>query len=430
VGEGTDSAEIVEWHVAVGDAVREDEPLCDIETDKAVVGIPCPTTATVLELRAQEGDTVAIGDVLAVFGEPDELAAVPRDEDGSEAAHWPAPVAGAGAPGTVEAAAAPGGGAHGTVEPAVAGDSNARRPLDPATAAAAAAAAAGRALASPPARRLAARTATDLRSVAGSGPHGAVLPRDLAAARAADREWQSRGDERRPLRGTRRTIARTLSAQWQTVPHVTDYREADATALLDLRRRLRTDADRRGESDLAAAISATPILVKMAAALLRRHPLLNAAIDMEREEITVYGAVNVGVATATDEGLLVPVIHDADRKTVAEIAVECATLAAAARERRLAARDLADATFTVNNYGALGIWLGTPIIPPRQSANLGIGRIEDRAVVRDGEIVVRPIAPLACAGDHRLLDGDVIARFVTDLVRAIEDPLVLFGELR
>jgi pyruvate dehydrogenase E2 component (dihydrolipoamide acetyltransferase) len=312
----------------------------------------------------------------------------------------------------------------------VAADSPPRPPLEPATAAAAAAAAAGRALASPPARRLAARTATDLRSVAGSGPHGAVLPRDLAAAPAAEREWPPRGDERRPLRGTRRTIARTLTAQWQTVPHVTDYREADATALLDLRRRLRADAERRGEDDLAAAISATAILVKIAATLLRRHPLLNAAIDMEREEITVYGAVNVGVATATDEGLLVPVIHDADRKTVAEIAVECVTLAAAARERKLAARDLAEATFTVNNYGALGIWLGTPIIPPRQSANLGIGRIEDRAVVRDGEIVVRPIAPLACAGDHRLLDGDVIARFVTDLVRAIEDPLVLFGELR
>jgi pyruvate dehydrogenase E2 component (dihydrolipoamide acetyltransferase) len=151
---------------------------------------------------------------------------------------------------------------------------------------------------------------------------------------------------------------------------------------------------------------------------------------MEREEITIYGAVNIGVATATDDGLVVPVVHDADRKTIAEIAVECAALGAAARERTLTAADLAGATFTFNNYGPLGIWLGTPIIPPHQVANLGIGRIEERAVVRDGEIVARPIAALACSGDHRLLDGDVIARFVSDMVRAIEDPSLLIGELR
>ena len=157
---------------------------------------------------------------------------------------------------------------------------------------------------------------------------------------------------------------------------------------------------------------------------------MNAMIDMEREEILVYGRVNVGLATATAEGLLVPVIHDADAKTVAEIALEGARLGDAARSRRLEPGQLAGGTFTLNNYGALGIWLGTPIVPPGQAANLGIGRIEERAVVRDGEIVIRPIVALACSGDHRLLDGDVIARFVSDLVRAIEDPLSLFADLR
>jgi pyruvate dehydrogenase E2 component (dihydrolipoamide acetyltransferase) len=413
VGEGTDSAELVEWHVAVGDAVREDQPLCEIETDKAVVGIPCPTTGSVLALCAQEGETVAVGAVLAVFGAPGEAVARPPQAQ--------AVASSAGATGSNDARTAAG--------PALpVGDS--QPVLEPAAVAAAAATAAGRPLASPPARQRARDTGVDLASVSGSGPFGAVLPADLGGAAAGGGAAPRRADERRALRGTRRTIARTLTAQWQTVPHVTDYREVDAGGLLDLRRRLRADAQLRGEDELAAAITATPVLVKLAATLLRRHPLLNAAIDMEREEITVYGAINIGVATATKDGLMVPVIHDADGKTIAEIAVECAALAVAARGRTLAAADLAGATFTLNNYGALGIWLGTPIIAPRQAANLGIGRIEDRAVVRDGEIVVRPIAAIACAGDHRLLDGDVIARFVSDLVRAIEDPLVLFGELR
>jgi pyruvate/2-oxoglutarate dehydrogenase complex dihydrolipoamide acyltransferase (E2) component len=291
-------------------------------------------------------------------------------------------------------------------------------------------------LASPAARASARAAGIDLATVSGSGPHGGVRPRDIGSGQAAKNGGAlgailaSRENEHRPLRGTRRTIARTLTKQWQTVPHVTDYREVDVSALLELRSLLRADAVRRGDDDVAAVVTATPILVKLAATLLKRHPLLNATIDMDRDEITVYGAINIGIAAATPEGLIVPVIHDADRKTVFEISVEAAALTAAARDRTLNSSDLAGATFTVNNYGSLGIWLGTPIIAPGQSANLGIGRIDERAVVRDGEITIRPIAALACSGDHRLLDGDVIARFVSDLVRAIEDPVSLFGDLR
>jgi len=416
VGEGTDSAEIVEWHVAVGAEVREDQPLVDIETDKAVVGIPCPTTGTVVALAAQEGDTVAVGAVLAVFAAPGEAS---LDADPGEGVEQ------SSAPAREDAVAEPAALAEITML------------SEAAAAAAAAATQAGHVLASPAARAAARDAGIDLSSVSGSGPLGGVRVGDLDGPRVAANGGvprasaaASREDEHRPLRGTRRTIARTLTKQWQTVPHVTDYREVDVSALLELRRLLRADAVRRGDDDVAAVVTATPILVKLAATLLKRHPLLNATIDMDRDEITVYGAINIGIAVATPEGLIVPVIHDADRKTVFEIAVEAAALTAAARERTLNSSDLAGATFTVNNYGSLGIWLGTPIIPPGQSANLGIGRIDDRAVVRDGEITIRPIAALACSGDHRLLDGDVIARFVSDLVRAIEDPVSLFGDLR
>jgi pyruvate dehydrogenase E2 component (dihydrolipoamide acetyltransferase) len=202
----------------------------------------------------------------------------------------------------------------------------------------------------------------------------------------------------------------------------------DASRLLATRAGLRAAAER--DPDLARALTATPLLVKIAATALRRHPRANAAVDLEREEVTLYGRINVGIAVAAPDGLVVPVIHDADRKSVHDIAREAAELTQAARERRLRPDQLAGLTFTVNNYGSLGIWLGTPIIPPGTVCNLGLGRVEDTPVARDGEVVIRPILPIACSGDHRLLDGDTLAAFVSDVARLVEEPGLLIGQLR
>jgi pyruvate/2-oxoglutarate dehydrogenase complex dihydrolipoamide acyltransferase (E2) component len=210
-----------------------------------------------------------------------------------------------------------------------------------------------------------------------------------------------------------------MTEAWRTIPHIIDYREADATELLSLRERIRADAGNRVPP---AAVTITPLLVAIAVAALRRHPYVNASIDVEREEITLHGEYHIGVATATPAGLVVPVIHDAGEKQIGDLVGQLAELVDAARERRLAPEQLAGGTFTVNNYGSLGVWLGTPIIKPGEVANLGVGRVQERPVVRDGEIVVRPIVALAVSGDHRVLDGHTLGAFVSDVVALIEDP--------
>jgi pyruvate dehydrogenase E2 component (dihydrolipoamide acetyltransferase) len=389
-GEGIDAGELVEWHVAEGQMVREDEPMAEVETDKATITIPCPTTGRVIELRVAVGALVPVGEVMAVFE--------PAGEHGPEPAP-DGPAAGAASPG-------------------------ADRPRAP--------------LASPAVRRRAAELSIDLSQVQGSGPEGRVEAGDLeqAAAGARDRDGGA-GDQAAggagdqaprakaevvPLRGVRRAIAHAMTESWRTIPHIIDYRDVDATALLSWRdeARAQTDDDR-----LRAAITITPLLMGIAVEALKRHPYVNSSVDMEREQITLHREYNIGVATATPDGLIVPVLHDADAKAISELALEVSELVAAARERRLRPEQLARGTFTVNNYGSLGVWLGTPIIKPGEVANLGVGRVQDRPVVRDGQIVARPVVALAVSGDHRVLDGHTLGAFVSDVVALIENPAPL-----
>jgi pyruvate dehydrogenase E2 component (dihydrolipoamide acetyltransferase) len=410
VFEGTAEAEIVEWKVAVGDEVKEDRPLVDVETDKAVVTIPCPTDGVVLKLCGEPGEVVPVGALLAVFGDRSELslegAAEPRR----------APSAGDGA---------------------AAGDTAA----EPVAAAGAAAAAVGRPLASPAVRRIARERDVDLRSLSGSGPAGRIVredvlsagtapaPAGLEAAAPAPRSGAARPEEVVPLRGLRRTIARNMTQSWQTIPHIVDFREIDASRLIATRRDLRAKAEASGDEELARVLTMMPLLAKIAATVALSHPGVNASVDMEREEITHHGAVHLSVATSTPDGLLIPVVRDADRKSVAALAREIAVLAEEARARRLGREQLTGGTLTVNNYGALGSPLSTPIIPPGQSANLGFGRIQERAVVRDGDIVACPVLGLSCSGDHRVLDGADLAAYVNDVCAAIENPVLLLSEL-
>jgi pyruvate dehydrogenase E2 component (dihydrolipoamide acetyltransferase) len=414
IGEGIDGAEVVEWHVAVGDEVKEDQPLVDVETDKAIVTLPCPVDGVVSRLCVEVGDVIPVGDVLAVFGDAAETA----KEDASEAAEN-----GSGEE-SQDAAASPG-------ERAVA-----------------AARAAGRPLASPAVRKLARERGVDLSSLAGSGPGGRIVREDVdggdgdvdvdrgdgAAPSHAPAEEDrpaaaARADEVVPLRGVRRAIARNMTEAWRTIPHIVDFREVDATGLIVARRTLREQAEGAGDGELARAMTMLPLLAKIAATVALRHPQVNSSVDMEREEITRRGAVNLSIAISTPDGLLTPVVRDADRKSTPALAREIVSLAEAARSRRLTPEQLAGGTLTVNNYGSLGSSFSTPIIPPGQSINLGIGRVDERAVVRDGEIVVRPILALSCSGDHRVLDGADLGAFVNDVVATIENPVLLLGQL-
>jgi pyruvate dehydrogenase E2 component (dihydrolipoamide acetyltransferase) len=443
VFEGTPSAEIVEWKVAVGDEVKEDQPLVDVETDKAIVTIPSPTDGVVLELRGEPGEMLPVGELLAVFGDRAELeqagAAPPVEEPASEAhpARETAALAGAPAEGGARAARAT---EPGPTPPAGDGDEPAGAAAPPAAAASAAATAAGRPLAAPAVRKLARERGIDLASLTGSGPGGRIVHDDVLAAGAAPAAPapeaaapatapRARADEVVPLRGIRRTIARNMTESWQTVPHIVDFREVDASALIATRRDLKAQAEAGGDEGLAGALTMMPLLAKIAATAALRHPGINSSVDMEREEITRHGAVHLSVAIATPDGLVTPVVRDADRKSVPVIAREIAALADAARARSLSREQLTGGTLTVNNYGALGTPLSTPIIPPGQSANLGFGRLQERAVVRDGEVVPCPVLGLSCSGDHRVLDGAELAAYVNDVVAAIENPVLLLSEL-
>jgi pyruvate/2-oxoglutarate dehydrogenase complex dihydrolipoamide acyltransferase (E2) component len=396
VGEGIATAEILTWHVAEGDHVREHQDLVEIQTDKAVAVIPCPATGVVARLCGEEGETVDVGAVLAV---------IDVDGDGAAAQRAATSAAAAAAPG----AAAP---------PAT----SAQLPL-----------------AAPSTRRLARELGVALADVAGSGPQGRILREDVERAAAGPPPAAPEPARPRapapepggviPLRGVRRTIAHALTRAWLEVPRIIDFREVDATALVRARASLRRRALDRGDEALARALTPTPLIVRAAVLAARDNPYVNASIDLDREQLTLHRHYHVGIATAGPDGLTVPVVHDADRRSLAEIALEIVALASAARERRLTPAQLAGPTFTVNNFGSLGTWMGTPIIRPPEVVNLGVGAIRDRVVAVDGAPVVRPTLVLSVAGDHRVLDGDTLAAFVEQVASLLEDPVLLFEDL-
>jgi pyruvate dehydrogenase E2 component (dihydrolipoamide acetyltransferase) len=408
VGEGIATAEIVAWQVAEGDHVREHQDLVEIQTDKATVVIPCPANGVVTRLCGAPGDTLDVGAVLAVIEADGSALAAGAPSDGASASVV------ADEPSRDEAAAP-----------------RAALPL-----------------AAPTTRRLARELGVALEDVAGSGPQGrivredveraaagaaapaaAVAPLALVPAPPAPPAAPTPG-EVVPLRGVRRAIAHTLTRAWLEVPRIIDYREIDATALLRARASLRQRALDRGDEALGRALTPTPLIVRAAVLAARDHPYVNASIDLEREEITLHGHYHVGIATAGPDGLTVPVVHDADRRSLAEIAVEIVELSRAARERRLRPEQLAGPTLTVNNFGSLGTWMGTPIVRPPEVVNLGIGAIRDRVVAVDGAPVVRPILVLSVAGDHRVLDGDTLAAFVNQVAALLSDPVLLFEDMR
>jgi pyruvate dehydrogenase E2 component (dihydrolipoamide acetyltransferase) len=406
VGEGIAEAEIVAWRLVEGDEVAEDQELVEIQTDKAIVVIPAPATGRLVRRCAAEGDTVAVGAPLAVLETAgDGRAAAAQSASTPARARVEEAAREAAAPSEAPSAQRAG-------EPEGSGGD---RPL-----------------AAPATRRLARELGVDLAAVTPSGRLGRISREDVERAAnggASTGPAVSPGTVV-PLRGTRRTIARSLAAAWQEVPRIIDYREVDASALLDVRSRLRARAFARGDEALGRALTPTPLILRAAVRAIAGHPYVNASIDMEREEINLHEHCHVGVATASPDGLVVPVVHDAAGRSLRDVALTVAELVRAARERRLKPAQLAGATITVNNYGGLGIWLGTPIIKPPEVVNLGVGAIRDQVVAVDGAPVVRPTLALAVAGDHRVLDGDTLGAFVTEVAELLADPVLLLEDGR
>lgn len=397
LGEGLTEGEIVKWLVKVGERVQEGQPFVQVETDKALVEIPAPSSGVVLAILAQEGERVQVGRVIAFFGEPGEKVSAPPPE---RAPTRPTSV-----------------GVVGSLEEAPEEEPERISPR-------------GEGLALPAVRKLAKELGVDLGAVTGSGPQGRITEQDvrreaeLKAKPKAKRKYDLYGYvERIPLRGMRRTIAEAMVRSASTAAQVTATEEADATRLLALR-----DSARQGAFPGEVKLTLLPFLVKAVARALQEHPYLNSSLDDDAQEIILKRYYNIGVAVDTPDGLMVPVIKGVTEKTVLEIAREMTQLAQKARSRTIDLADLQGGTFTVTNYGSVGGILGTPIIRHPEAAILGVGRVLERPVVRAGEIHVVPILPLSLSFDHRVVDGAEAARFLNTLIRLIQEPgLILVG---
>jgi pyruvate dehydrogenase E2 component (dihydrolipoamide acetyltransferase) len=413
--------------------VSEDQPVVAVETDKAVVEVPSPVNGTVGEIHAEPGDVVLVGEVIVTFegddadGETGTVEADTSRETGAEAADLPE---------TDESAA--------RSEPATPSDDPARTGTVATTGAATTSSGAAErdlTLATPRTRGVAHELGVDLDAVPTDRTHDSVplvtaeAVRECAAARepagaaaggdpdtAAVDEGTDERVERVPYRGVRQTIGERMERSKYTAPHVTHQDSVEVSQLVETRALL---DDHLGE---AVDLTFLPLVVKAVVAALAEYPALNASLDEENEEILLKNHYHVGVATATEDGLIVPVVDEADRKGLGRLAEEIADLVAASRDRSIAPEALRGGTFTVTNVGAIGGDHGTSIINYPEVAILAVGTVEERPVVVDGDIVARPVMPLSLTVDHRVVDGAVAARFTNRLTEYLHDPRRLLVE--
>lgn len=384
IGDGLTEAEVVRWLVEEGAEVGRDAPLVEVETDKAVVVIPSPVEGTVLRHGASPGETMAVGAVLAVIGSRDE-AHLPTS--GPAASRDASPLPGEGGP-----RKSPSGDARAGVQ------------------------------ALPVVRRLARQKGVDLGTVQGSGPGGRITRSDvLAAARSSgvpaggtpDGAHPAAGEaHRRPLTRLQRTIAANMTQSWSEIPHVTTFDHVDVTRLVEARKSL-------SESH-GVDVSFDALVIGAVIPALRRHPEFNATL--EDDYLLLHSGYHIGVAINAPDGLLVGVLRDAGEMSVLQIAEGTRRLADRGRSRSLGVTELTGQTFTLTNIGALGGGFGTPIIPPGNTAILGVGRIADAPVAEDGKVVVRPVMPLSLSFDHRVIDGALNRRFMEAVIANLCEP--------
>ncbi|MFI9754748.1 dihydrolipoamide acetyltransferase family protein [Streptomyces collinus] len=447
VGEGLVEAEILAWLVAVGDTVTDGQPVCEVETAKAAVELPIPYDGTVAEILSPPGTTVEVGAPIitvrpAGTGRDAEPAAGPAAPVAPEPAPAGAVLVGYGprtnsAPTRRRKAPTTATGPAGAAPLAPTAAPVATAPLAapaadvPTAVDAATAPTVGVPVrAKPPVRKLAKELGVDLSAVPASGPNGVVTREDVLAAAAppgpvpapapASRPVPVRDgahETRIPVRGVRRATARAMVASAFTAPHVTEFIDVDVSRTMKLVRRLRNSGE-LGEAPVG------PLLFVAAAylAAVRRHPAINASWDEENQEIVLRHQVNLGIAAATERGLIVPNIKDAGQLTLAELADALSALVRTARAGRAAPGDLAGGTTTITNIGVYGVDGGTPLLNPGEAAILAVGAIRTRPWVHKRRVVPREVATLSLSFDHRLVDGELGSKVLADTAAALEHP--------
>jgi len=453
IGEGTAEGEIVKWYVGPGDAVTEEQDFVEVMTDKATVMIPCPVSGVVGDLLFKEGDVVPVHTAIATFTKVTGGKLAGAHGAAAKASHT------AHAEGQVAGHAGGNGAASAPAATALLDEPQAR------------------VLATPATRKHARHIGVDIKRLRGTGPHGRITRDDVekarggnggqavksapapasspakapakaapvaaratpapavkpAAPKAAPKPVTAAAplaplaegevEERVPLRGVRRKISEFLSHSKRTAAHYTYVEEVDVTDLVQLRERLKPLAEARG-----ARMTFTAFIVKAATLALRAHPKINAAMDDAKGEIVYKKYFNIGIAADTEQGLMVPVLKGADRRSLLDIARELNRLGEGARSGTLAPDDLQGGTFTITNAGHIGGLLATPILNYPEAAIMGVHKIKRRPWIKDGHIVQRDIMYLSISLDHRVIDGADAARFMNDVVKYLEDPQLFILE--
>lgn len=423
LGEGTVDAEIVSWRVKPGETIAEDEALVEVMTEKATVEVPAPVTGRVVSLSGAPGDRVPVGSELAVF----ETAAPASSAVAAEVPAQGSAVQGSAA----EDSAARGSAADGSAAQGSAAQSSAAQVGESTASAEPAAARSGPVLTSPAIRRRAREAGVDLSEVPGSGPGGRILRGDLDArigaqpafgtAPAAPRAERAGDTEEIKVIGLRRIIAERMSESARTIPHFSYVEEVDVTELERLRLHLNA---KRGAG--AAPLTYLPFLILALVRALAEHPECNALYDAARGVIVRHRAVHVGVATQTRDGLKVPVVRDAERKSLEELAQEIRRLSEAARVNTATRAELTGSTITVTSLGKLGGIASTPIINTPELAIVGVNRAVERPVVAGGAIAIRRMMNLSSSFDHRFIDGHEAAAMIQSLKERLEHPATIF----
>jgi pyruvate dehydrogenase E2 component (dihydrolipoamide acetyltransferase) len=464
IGEGVTEGEVVNWLVKPGDVVKEDQPMVEVMTDKATVTIGAPRAGTIVETNGKVGEIVKVHATLVVF----ELGGAPSVAPAAAAATGGGNGHGPGANGT-QAPKKDDGPAATAV-----GDIKESLPGMGAAPAKSAGGAGGavqgyfneKPLATPATRKMARDMNVDLKQVPPTGPQGRTTKVDVetfaksgapegahASPRAAGAssqpspssqspataqapshreavkisaptQAQSALEERVPFAGMRRRIATKMALSKQTAAHFTFVEECDVTALKALRARLKTAADGQG-----VKLSFLPFIVKACVAALKKHPILNSALDESTNEIVYRKYYNIGIAASTDAGLIVPVVKDADRKSILDIAKDIDRVAGDAKAGKSKVEDLSGSTFTITSLGAQGGLFATPIINFPEVGILGVHQMKQKPVVKDGQIVIGEVMLLSLSFDHRIVDGHVGAAFAYEIIGYLENPDRLFLEM-
>ncbi|MEK5496977.1 2-oxo acid dehydrogenase subunit E2 [Bacillus sp. FSL M8-0077] len=435
IGEGIHEGEIVKWFVKPNDEINEDDVLAEVQNDKAVVEIPSPVKGKVLELKVEEGTVATVGQTIITFDAPgyENLQFKGSEEEGE--AKTEAQVQGTAEAGNEpekkevaqEEAAATGAGAQEQVD----ADPNKR------------------VIAMPSVRKYAREKGVEIYKVAGTGKNGRVLKEDIdsflnggsAAQEAAPQAAESAKEEAAPkaaaapvlegefpetrekMSGIRKAIAKAMVNSKHTAPHVTLMDEVDVTNLVAHRKQFKQVA-----ADQGIKLTYLPYVVKALTSALKKYPVLNTSIDDKTDEVVQKHYYNIGIAADTEKGLLVPVVKNADRKAIFEVSNEINELATKARDGKLAPAEMKGASCTITNIGSAGGQWFTPVINHPEVAILGIGRIAEKAVVRDGEIVAAPVLALSLSFDHRMIDGATAQNALNHIKRLLNDPQLILME--